>query len=131
MEENPYQPPRNAEPPHRWRSKLWRLIKTWPFTTWVVVALLLAGATTIWGSDYDAADFGALLVLTSAIWGFPFWVPMELGLRPAIAIPITVVACVALDFVFRAWRMRRRHPTPPQLLQFPRDDQTDPSAPQD
>lgn len=77
------------------------VLKKWPFTIWLCLAIVLRGVLAVWRPEYDAGDFGALLVLTSGVWGFPIWLPLEVGLPASLAVFLSVLICITLDYTTR------------------------------
>lgn len=80
-----------------------------PFCTWFVVAGCLRSILWVWNPAYDGNDLGALVLLTSAIWGFPIWLPHELlfslnegrgfPMQTPLAFGIGGVACLVCDWL--------------------------------
>lgn len=87
-----------------------------PFTTWALVALVLHVCIIRLRLDYDDGGLGSILILSSSLWGFMYWLPHELlfALNRGHSFPghwlaaviIGLLLCFAADLVVR--RLRRR-----------------------
>lgn len=60
-----------------------------PLTLWALLALLLHAAIVLFDISYDDGGLGSLLILSSPVWGFMYWLPSELlfALNQGHAIP--------------------------------------------
>jgi hypothetical protein len=56
------------------------LLRRFPFTCYSLIATALIIAISITQPAYDGGTIGSFLVLTDAVWAFPFWFFREIGL---------------------------------------------------
>ena len=84
-------------------------LKGHPFAVYGVITLGLFTIVGILSPEYDGGTVGALLLLSSAIWGFIYWAPHELlyGLNGGsrfegqvlLSVVIGFSACLLADYL--------------------------------
>lgn len=59
-------------------SSLSTIVRTLPFTTWGLGALILHASILLFDLSYDSGGLVSLLVLSLPVWGAMYWLPSEL-----------------------------------------------------
>lgn len=95
-----------------------KFLCTHPILLWAVSALLVLALLGAFRVEYDGGGFGGLLVITSAIWGWMYWLPHEVlftlntslvaPFREVIAVIAGLLIAVAIDWAIGKIRARRQ-----------------------
>lgn len=98
--------------------KLRATLRRFPFTTWGLIALALETGIPLFDLEYDDGGLGSALILTSPVWGFPYWVTRNVlfALNEDRAFPGYDAAwviggmtlCLLADFAVHRFRQRRK-----------------------